>query len=160
VETKRGEHFAERLLVVRFRADGTFLGLDERPMARTKETITAELLIQNPGKTEDELHNRIVSLTRAALRAEPIRVRDELGAVPGTIRVKQFDLSAFGYAVGIEAYPEYLRQIREDPEGIADEEDRAESQEALDAWEASGEFVFWWRGTDYHVDAEGKIVSS
>jgi hypothetical protein len=159
-EKKRSESFKDYLIVVRFGPDGSFLGLDERPMARTKPAITAELLAQNPGKTEDELHTRIVNLTLAAMRTEPIRVRDELGAALGTIRVKQFDLSAFGYGVGIEPYPEDLRQIREDPDGIADEESRAELQEDLNAWEASGEFVLWWQSTDYHVDAEGKIVSS
>ncbi len=145
------------ILVIRFSRDGEFLACEQHPLLTSRESIGADIRARHPVLGASDFAMLRAIEFGDAEGAEVRVLRDRLGVSPATIQVRAFHLD--DYPIGIDPYPDFLEQVKDDPGSIEDEEEREELLEALRNWEANGEFVFWW-GNDLYVDGTGKVVSS
>ncbi len=74
----------------------------------------------------------------------------EAGYRPGRIRVKHFWLDE-PFRAGIRLLPEWAIEFLCDPYLFPTEEERQETQDYLDEWQAKGKFVLHWGESNYYI---------
>jgi len=129
-----------KLAMLRFDADGNFLGLRVRAIPR------------------DLLHfdGSVIHIDRAILDAFVEKWKTEIELSPGTISIRPFFM--IEKRIGIKDLPDSFEELQNHSEEL-DPETRHDLEDDLQHWLDAGNFVFWWN-QDYYLNREGKVVSS
>ena len=81
----------------------------------------------------------------------------EIGFQEAPITVREFFLD--DHFLGIRRLPDHLQEFRNNPESVADIEERREMEDRIREWESLDQFVLWW-GKDYYLSRDGDVEST
>jgi hypothetical protein len=131
---------------VEFTATGDVVNVLERPYT----TPSGSVIVRAPmvlTDAEKEYNRKVYEEWLAGI-----------GLREGPIMIKRFDLAAHGRVIGISELPSYLEEYLDSPTEF-DEEERAESEQALKEWKQSRDYVIWWN-EEYWSHEDGHIHTS